>query len=338
MEGKIPDSPLNFTESKVTENACSLSIEELQRATQDWLFECEYRFQSPASLESKRVFTKNLLWFLNHRGYQKCGLPELRQFFLYLMHGHEEPGGRFGRHHLNRPLRPVSIKDYHTCLRTMFDWFVAEGMIQKTPFTSIPKPKVREDIKAPLSQEQIHALLQAAQKSTAPKKNVAILLLLLDTGCRASECISLQLKDVDLQNRRCTVLGKGNKYRTVFFGRETSKALWIYIREVHRHSDEDAPLFYSARGNQPLTRSGLLQMVERLGKSAGIKGSCSPHALRRSFAVETLKNGANVFSVREMLGHTNIQMTQKYCLLAQTDIETQHRHYSPVDRIKRRGK
>lgn len=313
----------------------SLALEDLKRSIQDWLFECEYLLQSPASLESKRILTRNLVWFLEHRGYQQCGLTELRQFFLYLLRGHEEPNGRWGKRHLKRPVRPITVKDYHTCLRTMFDWFVSEEIIQTTPFVSIPKPKVREDMKAPLSQEQIAALLQAAQKSTTPKKNVAIVLFLLDTGCRATELTSIRLRDIDLQNRRCTVLGKGNKTRTVFFGIQTAKALRTYTRQAHRTSDEEAPLFFSERRGRPLTRSGLRQLIERLAKAAGIKSSCSPHALRRSFAVECLKNGANVFSVREMLGHTNIQMTQKYCLLAQADVEAQHRQFSPADNLRK---
>lgn len=90
----------------------------------------------------------------------------------------------------------------------------------------------------------------------------------------------------------------------------------------------------SARGDKPFTRSGLLHLVKRLGKTAGIKDSASVHALRRSFAVQMLRNGANVFSVQAMLGHTNLQMTRKYCTMALTDAEAQHRQFSPMDRLR----
>jgi site-specific recombinase XerD len=160
------------------------------------------------------------------------------------------------------------------------------------------------------------------------------------------------VEDVDLTNRCATVLGKGNKHRTVYFGENTARALREYLKASmpHRSSPGSVvssdtrvmgvsrPLFLSerSRGGQapkPLTRSGLQQLLERLGRQCGIKVSCSPHAFRRSFAVQTLRNGANAFSVQAMLGHTNLQMTQKYCTIALTDVETQHRQFGPLDRM-----
>ncbi len=91
--------------------------------------------------------------------------------------------------------------------------------------------------------------------------------------------------------------------------------------------------YLSTKTHEPIGLSGLQQLLKRLEKTCGIKASRSPHAFRRSFAVQTLKNGANVFSVQAMLGHTDLQMTQTYCALAQADIEAQHRQYSPLDRL-----
>ena len=74
-------------------------------------------------------------------------------------------------------------------------------------------------------------------------------------------------------------------------------------------------------------------MLKRLGRRAGIKDEVSVHALRRSFAVQMLKNGANVFSVQAMLGHSTLKQTRKYCTLALADAEAQHRQFSPMDRF-----
>lgn len=280
---------------------------------------------------------RNLLWFLHKRRYTMCGTTEIRHFFHYLVHGHSEPGGRFGNKNLKRPVRPITVMDYYTCVRALFDWLVTQKVIQETPFAVIAKPQVREEMKTPLSTEHIAALLDAVHQSTDATRNRAILVFLLDTGCRASELVSLRRKDLDLVNRRCRVLGKGDKYRTVFFGEKTAAILSQYLRELDRHMGlkpaPDAPLFFSARDSTPLTRSGLLHLIKRLGESAGIKDAVCVHALRRTFAVQMLKNGANVFSVQAMLGHTNLQQTRKYCLLAMTDAEAQHRQFSPVDRL-----
>jgi integrase/recombinase XerD len=316
----------------------NISVDSLEQLAQDYLSDCELRLYSPHTIETRRVFLRNLLWFLRARNYTFCGTMELRQFFHYLMHGHEEPGGRFGNKNLTRPVRPVTVMDYYTCVRSLFDWLVAQRVTVRTPFEIIAKPQVREESKTALGAEHILALIQACGKSTDPKRNAAIIALLLDTGCRASELISMRRKDVDLTNRRCRVLGKGDKYRTLFFGQKTADILEQYLLQSPLPQPDtflrdDAPLFAAARGDKPLTRSGLLHLVKRLGKYAGMKDIACVHALRRTFAVQMLRNGANVFSVQSMLGHTNLQQTRKYCVMALTDTEAQHRQYSPLDRL-----
>ncbi len=311
----------------------------MENLIENYLYDCELRLQSPRTLETRRVFFRNWLWFLHHRGYETCGTNEIRMFLHYLGHGHEEDGGRFGNANLKRAARPVTVLDYYVCLRSFFDWLVMQGLLESTPFSLIPKPQVREETKTPLSPTQFESLLEAAGQSPAPARNKAILALLLDTGCRASELVSVRRKDLDLLNGRCRVLGKGDKYRTLFFGSRTNALLSEYLNEENKRvtisepSDQELPLFRSARGSQPLTRSGLLHLLKRLGQRAGFREDVCVHALRRSFAVQMLRNGANVFSVQAMLGHTNLQMTRKYCAMALTDTEAQHRQFSPMDRL-----
>jgi integrase/recombinase XerD len=272
---------------------------------------------------------------LEQRNCTHCGTPELKQFLTYLSNGHTEPGGRWGNPQLTSPMRPVSIKDYSGNLRSMFKWFVTEGYLEASPMESIPVPTVRANQIQPLSYEHVTALIKAAGRSTNPKRDTAIVLLLLDTGMRASELCQLQTKHLDLETRRCYILGKGNKYRSVFFGRHTAKALWQYLRVP-----QDQPgglVFYGERGPQcrePLRPNGLLQLIHRLGRASGIKAvRCSPHSLRHTYAISFLRAGGNVFTLREALGHTNIQMTQKYVMVAEADVEAQSRLYSPMDRL-----
>jgi len=152
-------------------------------------------------------------------------------------------------------------------------------------------PVNRPDQIQPFTEEQIDALLAAAKRSQHPRRDEAIVLFLLDTGVRASELCNLRMKDMDLQGRRCTVVGKGNKTRSIYFGRNTTKALWQYLKENPREEDES--VFTSDRGTragEPLTRSGLLQLMMRLGKAAKIEATrCSSHTWRHTFAVTFLK-------------------------------------------------
>ncbi len=315
-----------------------ISRHDLSNFANDWLLDGQFRLHSPNTIATRRIFIKNLLWFLERRRFEHCGVTELKHFFIYLSNGHEEPGGRWGNSQLKKPLRPISIKDYFVNFASMFDWFVAENLIETSPLKGLPIPKVRASQIQPLSDAHVSKLLEAAKHTASPKRNTAILLLLLDCGLRASELCGLKMKDLDVEVRRCYVLGKGSKHRSVFFGRNTAKALWQHLRAEGRAPDDF--VFYAERGRkarEPLTRNGLTQLVGRLGQAAQIKAvRCSPHSLRHTYAVSFLRAGGNVFTLREALGHTNLQMTQKYVVIAEADVEAQSKLFSPMDRLSLR--
>ncbi len=312
----------------------SLARQELSRLADDWLLDGQFRLHSSHTVATRRIFIKNLLWFLEHRGHGQCGPTELKHFFVYRSSGHQEAEGRWGNPRLEKPLRSISVKDYFVNLAFMFDWIVSEGYLDASPLQGLPIPKVRASQIQPLSDAHVTALLEAARKTRSPKRDTAILLLLLDCGLRASELCNLKMNDLDVEVRRCYVLGKGNKHRSVFFGRTTAKALWQYLRAERREPDE--LVFYAERGHkakEALTRNGLGQLVRRLGAAAGVKAvRCSPHSLRHTYAVSFLRAGGNVFTLREALGHTNLQMTQKYVVIAEADVEAQSKLYSSMDK------
>ena len=178
-------------------------------------------------------------------------------------------------------------------------------------------------------------LLRAARLSENPKRDEAIVMLLLDSGVRASELVQLKVKDIDLKNAKFVVLGKGNKLRSCYFGKKTCAVLLRYLRAAKL--DSDSPLFLGTRGTgsrQALTRSGLLQLLQRLGRVVGVE--VNVHQMRRTFATTILENGSNLVAVRDMLGHSTITMTLKYLSISQSHIESQHRENSPGDHLHRK--
>jgi site-specific recombinase XerD len=202
----------------------------------------------------------------------------------------------------------------------------------------VPSPMVRTDIKQPLSADQVRRLLRAARSSRQPRRDEALLLFLADTGVRASELVSLKIGDIDFQSRAFKVRGKGNKIRQGYLGAAVTKALKVYCRS--RNCLPDEYLFPSERSyctgiSEPLTRSGVQQLLTRLAEAAGITGQVSPHQFRRFAAVEFLRGGGNVFALQNILGHSSLTMTRRYCALAEADVEAQHRQFSPVDRLLR---
>lgn len=320
----------------------SILTAELPRHVEDWLLDCDYRQHSSRTIETRRVVTDKLLWFLLHHGHASCGLSELRQFLAYLRRGHENPEGRWDNKQNPRcstTLRPATVHMYYSHLRTFFRWTVAEGVVESSPMDRLTPPVARPDQIQPFTQDQVEAILQAAKRGNHPRRDKAIVLFLLDTGVRASELCSLKMCDVDLPGRSCRVLGKGNKYRSLSFSRETGKVLSQYLQREERQADD--ALFRAGRGTEAggaLTRSGLFQLVQRLGKEAGIQATrCSPHTFRHTCAVEFLRAGGGVFVLKAMLGHTSLAVTNRYCAVAQADIQSQHQKFSPVERLRRRG-
>lgn len=313
----------------------AVSLSDLDLNAQGWLLDGELRLHSKDTLALRRTILDKLLWFLRQHEHASCGTSELKLFLAYLSRGHERPGGRWGNDQLTRQVRPSTVQTYHRHLRTFFRWLVSEGVIDASPMDGVAAPLARPDQVQPFAMEQVKALLTAAKRTKNPRRDEALVLFLLDTGVRASELCSLVVKDVDMQGRRCSVLGKGNKYRTVYFGGATAKAIWQYLRSDPREVVE--PLFLSERG-EAFTRSGLRQLIERLGDLARIEAArCSPHTFRHTFAVEFLRAGGNVFTLQQLLGHTDLKTSNRYVALAQADIQNQHRQFSPADRLKGRG-
>ena len=318
----------------------ALSTAEVERLARLWLLEGKAQRQSPRTLTEKQGVLNKLLWFLGERNYTTCDRSELMDFLAYCSDGHNEPGGRWGNPRMTRPISARTLWNYSMYLRAFFAWIVADDRLAESPFLRIKKPIVRAHQVRPFSEENIAALFDAARRSKNPKRDLAIIKFAVDTGVRASELCGLQMNDLDLGTQCCTVLGKGGKRRTIYFGRDTTKALCQYLKEQPR-DDEDF-LFLSDRGagaGDALTRAGLLQMFGRLGKAGRIVGvRVSPHTARHTFAVRFLQAGGNVFTLQRLLGHETLAMTNRYLSLTDADLEDQHRQFSPVDQLKRKGR
>lgn len=322
--------------ASISKPTSGVSASQLARYAEGWLLDGEIRQHSQSTTDLRKLIVKKLLWFLEDRKCDQCGTLELRQFFAYVTNGHATGAGRWDDPAKKRQVRPKTVYTYFVHLRPLFHFLVAEGVIDASPMDAISPPVARADQVQPFDERQVQSLLTASQKTTHRKRDFAIVCFLLDTGVRASELCALTLADVDMSGRKAVVRGKGNKQRAVFFGRQTAKALWNYLREEERQPQ--TPVFLSDRGNgagERLTRSGLLQLVERLGTAAGVEAvRCSPHTFRHTFAVTFLRNGGNVFTLQQLLGHTNLAMTNRYVAVSQGDLERQHRQFSPVDRLR----
>lgn len=202
----------------------------------------------------------------------------------------------------------VTVSIHCRTLRSFFNFLVESNYIEKNPMTEIKTPKVPTIYPHILSEEEVGELLKVARPNP---RDYSIMLLILDTGVRATELCGIKLQDLSLATMNVRVLGKGQKERTVYYSKSTAKAIsrWLSVRKTEAYEDA---LFVNCRG-EPLTRSGLLQLVRRLGRKAAIKGErVSPHTLRHTAATYYVKEGGDPHSLQMMLGHTTTKMAEKY--------------------------
>jgi len=197
-------------------------------------------------------------------------------------------------------------------------------------------PKAPKTLLPSLSVDQLASLIEAVEVSTAQgQRDYTIMILLVDTGLRVSELTRLKVDDINLERRILKVWGKGARERVVPFGVRAQRAL---LRYVNFHRPEPAmPLtreFFLTESGQPLKARRVQAIIKRYGEKAGIKGiRCSPHTLRHTAAVMWIRNGGDVFSLQQILGHSTLEMVRVYVNLAQSDVEAAHRRYSPADNI-----
>lgn len=197
-------------------------------------------------------------------------------------------------------------------------------------------PKAPGKIITTLTAEQLARLIEVIDVSNPQGyRDYAIVLLLADTGMRVSELTHLKLEDVNLERRILKVWGKWARERVIPFGVRAQRALLRYVK-FHRPVPDNprtAELFLTYSG-EAIKKRRIEAIIKSYGIKAGIKGvRCSPHTLRHTAAVMWIRNGGDVFTLQQILGHSALDIVRIYVNLAQSDIETAHRKFPPADNL-----
>ncbi|MDX1566434.1 MAG: site-specific tyrosine recombinase XerD [Longimicrobiales bacterium] len=229
-------------------------------------------------------------------------------------------------------LAASTIRRAQSALRTYFGFLIAEGWVEDDPTERMESPRIGRTLPDVLSQSEALALIEAADSSRPLYwRDRAILELLYATGIRVSELVSLSGMDVDLDERICTVMGKGSKERIVPLGKAAVAAVERYLREVRpelSRGEGEGRLFLTARGRR-LSRMSVWRIVKDAAEAAGIERDVSPHTLRHTFATHLLEGGADLAVVQELLGHADISTTQIYTHIDREYLRTVHRKFHP---------
>jgi len=239
-------------------------------------------------------------------------------------------------------LSAKTLRNYHTGLSALWTWAIKEGIADRHVVRAVeaPKPEKREMV--PYTEQQIRAMFAACDRSrsyerpgkrrcrhTRPTaaRDRAIVAFLVDTGVRASELCNLRVRDVQLASQQALVMGKGSKERLVEFSPNTAKHLWRYLATRDEPADHD--FFFVSLAGQPLSRYALRRLILRIGRRAGVP-SASVHRFRHTFAIQFLRNQGNIFALQRMLGHSTLDMVNRYLRIAQADLKRAHQTASPL--------
>lgn len=238
----------------------------------------------------------------------------LRDYFTQYQKGHTRNGAN---------VQYRAVKAY---LRWVWDEYDLE---YKNP---IEKIRVAADPVVPIKgvdPADIEKLFESAKRSDYPERDCALLAVLLDTGIRKSSFINIRKEDVNTVNgtiyiRHC----KNHKPMTVYLGKTARKHIRNYLKTIPFVPSDD--YFWVTEYGDPLSMNGMREVLRRMCNRAGIP-EYSAHDFRRYFALQSYRNGADIYAVSELLGHSGIEVTKRYLAINDDDRRLVHARTSPLD-------
>ena len=213
------------------------------------------------------------------------------------------------------------IKNFHTYL-------LKENIVKSDVSEFIDRPKLRKSLPKTLSVEDVDKLLDIKLDSAFDYRNKAMLELMYGCGLRVSELVNLTLNDIDMTNCLIRIFGKGSKEREIPIGEYSIYYLkeYLNVRDSLLKGKPCNKLFLNNHGSS-ISRQGFFKMLKQLLKEKGLNTDVSPHTLRHSFATHLINRGADLRSIQEMLGHSDISTTKIYTKVSDEKVIEEYNEY-----------
>ena len=283
---------------------------------------CDYlkidKRYSDLTVESYRTEIKGYLEFFKEKNIKVKDIKnsDIKDYLTYIKKG--ETSDRTLAHN-------VSV------IRTFYKFLLTLKIIERNPTEFLELPKLRKKLPTVLSKEEVEKLLDINLTDCYSYRNKAMLELLYSTGLRVSELVNLELNNIDLENCMLKTIGKGNKERIIPISDYALYYVEKYINEYRGSMLKkriNNYVFINNHGN-PMTRQGFFKIIKNLALEKDIKTPISPHTLRHSFATHLLDYGADLRSIQEMLGHSNLSTTQIYTHVSSEHLKDNYNNSHP---------
>ena len=232
----------------------------------------------------------------------------------------------------DRGLNSNSIARALVAIKVLYRFLVNEGYLKDDVTSILNLPKLWRKLPEALSLEEVNKLLASFNLRTSLGiRDKAVLELMYATGMRVSEIASLKLNNLNLDMGFVKCTGKGQKERIIPLGTYASQALTRYINKARpkflKHKDE--PSLFLSRLGKGISRQTFWKTIKAYAKKSKIKKEITPHTLRHSFATHLLERGADLRTLQEMLGHSDISTTQIYTHINKERLKQIHRKFHP---------
>ena len=266
-------------------------------------------------------------------------MRDIRQFSASLSEVEELPAEscdrdcicRYVQHLTNQGKSPATISRTIASLKSFYRFCVDSGLLAENPVHNIPQPKAEKKLPQILTGREVELLLEQPKcVDVKGYRDKAMLELLYATGMRVSEMIALNVSDVSLVGSfvKCE---SNDKFRIIPIYPAAVKALSAYLTDIRPKMVSDSSetaLFVNLSGER-MTRQGFWKIIKHYQETAQIDKDITPHTLRHSFAAHLLENGADLHSLQEMLGHSDISSTQIYTQVIKQNLKSVYNKYHP---------
>lgn len=263
----------------------------------------------------------------------------IRDYIVYLKDEKVAYEGAEGRKDLRRGLSVNTINMRLKTLRTLCTFLYADGILDDNPMKTIKPVKDDQQEEVPgLTDAEVDLIMAAFDvRQFAEWRDKALILLLLDTGLRINEAVSITIDQLDVKSSEIFVpseVAKNRKGREVPVSREVAKQLMQLYEESRQYFGSNEEIFMNAYGD-PFTADAFRRRLNRLKKKVDIP-RLHPHMFRHTFCRNYILNGGDIFTLQKIVDHGDIKTTRKYIQMDSEHVRSQHNKYSPVRRLLKR--